>query len=405
MRLLSVTALLFTALAAHAADLADLTIRYVNNEVITMGDVQLRNDMRRSDYQRKGLVLPRTNAEFIAFSNRSLDDLTDDVLLAQKAKEMGIEANHDEITLEVLQNARRSGVGLSLRDQAEQRRHLERQRTIDRITGYYESLAPMPRPADLLKIYSADTTSFNRPSQARLLQILIRPSPPEERQQLRTAKAALLRRAQEAVDPALKAIVDARLADYLAADAAGQDAALDQLVNQLAAQVERKDLKEGDLAILQEVKTLADRQAALISADDVRTRLETARLSLAGLRGEGLVQAFRELAKRISQGPAAARGGEIGWVEPGAYTPEFDAVAFALQTGDLSQPFRIGDTGCLVLCAERKEALTRSFDEVSGEIERSLRWQQREKARKQAVVILRGKASIRDVNTLDQLVR
>ena len=36
---------------------------------------------------------------------------------------------------------------------------------------------------------------------------------------------------------------------------------------------------------------------------------------------------------------------------------------------------------------------------------RSLRWQQREKARKQAVIILRGKASIRDVNTLDQLVR
>ncbi len=405
MRFFSFIALCFMVAAAPAADLADLTIRYVNNEVITMGDVQVRNDMRRSDYMRRGQVLPRTNAEFIAFSKRSLDDLTDDVLLAQKAKDMGIEANHDEITLEVLQNARLSGVGLSLRDQAEQRRHLERQRTIDRITGYYESLSPMPRPADLLQMYRADTTSFNRPSQARLLQILIRPSPADERQQLRAAKAALLRHAQETADPALKAIVDGRLSDYLAADAAGQDTALEQLVTQLAGQQERKDLKEADLALVQEAQNLTKRDAALINPAEVRSRLETARLSLAGLRGDGLIQGFRELAKRISQGPDAVRGGEIGWVEPGAYTPQFDAVAFALASGELSQPFTIGDTGCLVLCAEHKSAQTRSFDEVSGEIERSLRWQQRDKARKQAVVILRGKASIRDVNTLDQIIR
>ncbi len=387
-----------------AADIADLTIRYVNNEVITMGDVQVRNDMRRSEYQRKGLVVPRSNAEYVAFSNRSLDDLTDDVLLAQKAKEMGIQADHDDITLEVLQNARRSGVGLSLRDQAEQRRHLERQRTIERITGYYESLAPMPRPADLLKLYAADTTSFNRPTQARLLQILIRPSPLEDRQQLRTAKAALLRRAQDAFDPALKALVDARLADYLAADANGQDTALDALVSQLAVHAPA-GLKDADLALINEAQTLAQRHEQLISPDDVRSRLATARLSLAGLRGDGLVTAFRDLAKRISQGPTAARGGEIGWVEPGNYTPEFDHIAFSLAAGELAQPFLAGDTGLLILCAERKAAQTRSFDEVSGEIERSLRGQHREKARKQAVSILRGKASIRDVNSLDQMVR
>ena len=405
MRFFAINALLLFVTIAQSADVADLTIRYVNSEVITMGDVQLRNDMRRSEYQRKGLVLPRTNAEFVAFSKRSLDDLTDDLLLAQKAKEMGIQADHDDITLEVLQNAKKSGQGLSLRDQAEQRRHLERQRTIERIAGYYESLAPMPRPADLLATYRADTTSFNRPTQARLLQILLRPSPPEERQQLRSAKAALLRKAQECVDPVIKAVVDRLLTEYLAGNATGQDTALDRLVSELSAQAQRNDLKETEVAVVHEAQGLTERQAALLTPTDVRFQLDTARLSLIGLRGAGLVQAFRELAKRISQGPAATRGGEIGWVEPGSFTPEFDTHAFSLSAGELSQPFTIGDTGCLILCAELKSAQTRSFDEVSGEIERSMRWKQREQARKQGVSILRGKASIRDVNPLDNLVK
>lgn len=405
MRLSAIIILLVYLTIVQAADVADLTIRYVNSEVITMGDVQLRNDMRRSEYQRKGLVLPRTNAEFAAFSKRSLDDLTDDVLLAQKAKEMGIQADHDDITLEVLQNAKKSGQGLSLRDQAEQRRHLERQRTIERIAGYYESLAPMPRPADLLATYRADTTSFNRPTQARLLQILLRPTPLEERQQIRAAKAGLLRKAQECGDPAIKALVDRLLAEYLAGDAAGQDAALDQLVSELATQATRNDLNEADMAVAHDGHVLAEQQAAILSPADVRFRLDTARLSLIGLRGPGLVHTFRELAKQISQGPAALRGGEIGWVEPGSFTPEFDKIAFSLSAGELSQSFTIGDTGCLILCAELKTAQTRSFDEVSGEIERSMRWKQREKARKQGVAILRGKASIRDINQLDPLVK
>lgn len=402
-----VIALVFSAVcflsAAERGELADLTIRYVNNEVVTMGDVQLRNQIRRSDYERKGLVLPRSRDEWAAFSKRTLDDITDDVLLAQKAKSMGIQADHDEIVLEVLDAAKRSGQGLTLRDQAEQRRHLERQRTIERITGWYESLAPQPRPLDLLAVYQADTSGFNRPAQAHLLQIILRPSPPEERTRLHEARAALLRKAQEGTDPQVKAIVDARLAAFLNADAAGQDAELMKLVDELAPLAARADLANVDRQVVTEAASLAQRDAKLLDADQVRAQLEAARISLTGLRGDGQVKAFRELAKQISQGAAATRGGEIGWVEPGLYAKEFDAVAFALAAGELSAPFKIGDTMCLVLCAERKEALVRSFDEVSGEIERGLRWKRRLEARTRAVAILRTQASIRDVIPLTQL--
>jgi hypothetical protein len=60
--------------------------------------------------------------------------------------------------------------------------------------------------------------------------------------------------------------------------------------------------------------------------------------------------------------------------------------------------------GCLLLCADRKEAQTRTFDEVSGEIERGLRWQRRQAARARAIAILRAKASIRQINEVDRLL-
>ncbi len=406
-----VVLIIFLGCALPAAELADLTIRYVNNEVVTMGDIQLRNQMRRGEYERKGLVLPRTREEWLGFSQRSLDDLTDDVLLAQKAKTMGIQADHDEIVLEVLKNAKRSGQGLSLRDQAEQRRQLERQRTIERITGWYESMAPQPRPLDLLAAYKADTSGFNRPAQSHLLQMIIRPTPPEERERIRTAKAALLRNAQAATDPQVKAVVDARLAAYLGAAAADQEIELSRLVTELTAlsavlsqpDVTHAELARVDKAALGEAAALSASEAQLMDATQVRASLEAARLAFTGLRGEGQIKAFRERAKQISQGAAAGRGGDIGWVEPGLYTKEFDEVAFALQPGELSQPFLIGDTLCLVLCAERAAALVRSFDEVSGEIERTQRWQRRQQARVRAVGILRTQASIRDINPLNQL--
>lgn len=401
MRILAVCVMSWVVLPA--AELADLTIRYVNNEVVTMGDVQLRNQLRRSDFERKGQVLPRSKSEWISFSKHSLDDLTDDVLLEQKAKTMGIQADHQEIVLEVLQAAKRSGQGLSLRDQAEQRRHLERQRTIERITGWYESMSPQARPLDLLAIYQANSGGYNRPAQARLLQIIMRPATPEEREQIRQSKANLLRKAQEGTDPAIKAIVDARLAAFLGVDAAGQANELTGLITDLSAVVPTTVKPELDRALITEATAIKAREMTLLDVDQVRSKLDAVRLSLLGLRGEGQIKAFRDLAKNLSQGAAAGRGGDIGWVDPGLFTKEFDAVAFALESGEMSKPFVVGSTWCLVLCAERKVAQVRTFDEVSGEIERTQRWQRRQQARVQAVAILRSQASIRDVNGIDQL--
>lgn len=47
-------------------------------------------------------------------------------------------------------------------------------------------------------------------------------------------------------------------------------------------------------------------------------------------------EAVDEVAKRYSDGPAAVRGGDLGWFQKGQMSPDFDKMAFALKPGEVS---------------------------------------------------------------------
>lgn len=393
--------LLLVATAARAAVLADQAVRYVNDEVITLGDVAMRNQMRIADYQRRGLVVPGTRAELLAFSQRTLEDLTDEALLVQEAAKLGMTSDHEGLVREVLDASKRAGAALTLRDQAEQRRLVERSRKVDGVIGYYEGHSPMPTPSALEDLYRRHLAEFARPPRARVLQMVVQPSPPEARQELRTAKNALLRRAQAVAAPVLRTAAQRRLDEFLLAAPARQEEVLDALVQDLAAHAGEADLDDAAAALVQDAAGIARRQAALRTPEDVRALLETARLALAGRWGRDLEDAFRAAARRLSQGPAADQGGQLGWVEPGTYSPAFDEAVFNRRPGTMSPVFQVGQAFCLVLVAERVEARTRSFDEVSGELDLMERRRRREQVRTTLVGILRAQAMIRDVAPLD----
>ncbi len=72
------------------------------------------------------------------------------------------------------------------------------------------------------------------------------------------------------------------------------------------------------------------------------TQEEEAKKRLQGLRQQILGGAnFNELAKKNSDDPSAQQnGGEMGYVGRGAMVPEFEAMAFKLREGEISQPFK-----------------------------------------------------------------
>ena len=67
---------------------------------------------------------------------------------------------------------------------------------------------------------------------------------------------------------------------------------------------------------------------------------EAALARLAALREQVLKgQApFESLARQFSQDGSASQGGDLGWVVPGQFVPEFEAVMDRLQPGEMSQP-------------------------------------------------------------------
>jgi parvulin-like peptidyl-prolyl isomerase len=381
--------------SAPAAVLADLSIRYVNDEVITWGDIMLRNQMRQ-EIQRGRVLAPSNREELLSFSRASLDELTDESLLYQKAADLKLQADHQDIVLEVMEIAKRNGQGLTLREQALHRRQLERTRTSERLVMFFDGMAAQATPTELRALYDLGGSRWDRPARAQALQIVLRPTGNEERAQLRTAKSALLRRAQDARSPLLAGRVQARLALFLEAAAKDQESVLDALVQDLSSPID--DLLPADQGLVAEAKALKARMANVMDRDEALRRLDALRMSMVGLQGDALLKAFRT-AGAISQAPV-----DPGWVEPGTLAPEWDQAAATAPLGEVTRPFIAQGMAVILLPTARDQARRRTFEEVSGELERLLRYQRRDLVRKQQVAIQRAKASIKDLQDLSELI-
>jgi peptidyl-prolyl cis-trans isomerase SurA len=97
---------------------------------------------------------------------------------------------------------------------------------------------------------------------------------------------------------------------------------------------------------------------------------------------------FEAIAREQSEDGSAAAGGDLGWVSPGAFVPEFEEVMNKLKIGDLSQPVVSRFGVHLIQVLERRESVLdpkdvreqarnllreQKFDQVYAEWTRDLR--------------------------------
>lgn len=98
--------------------------------------------------------------------------------------------------------------------------------------------------------------------------------------------------------------------------------------------------------------------------------LERAEETLRRIRGG---EDFAALAKALSEDPATAEaGGDLGFFPRGRMLPTFDAAAFALEPGEVSEPVETTRGVHLIQLEERQEGVERTLDEVSLELARDL---------------------------------
>ena len=78
---------------------------------------------------------------------------------------------------------------------------------------------------------------------------------------------------------------------------------------------------------------------------------------------------FAALARDHSIGPSAPGGGDLGWFGPGVMVPEFEAAAWALAPGDVSEPVQTQFGWHVILFQDRRTLEVPPF----AEMEQSLR--------------------------------
>lgn len=115
--------------------------------------------------------------------------------------------------------------------------------------------------------------------------------------------------------------------------------------------------------------------------DDVTGRLK------ARSQGEALIaelksqpHLFTDFALRHSECPSKSEGGELGWLEPGQTTPEFDRQIFRLHEGIAAFPVESRWGYHVVSIDERAEGEALGFDEVQQRISDYLELQLRQQA-------------------------
>jgi peptidyl-prolyl cis-trans isomerase SurA len=100
------------------------------------------------------------------------------------------------------------------------------------------------------------------------------------------------------------------------------------------------------------------RPSAQLSQADAVARLNQYREQIASGKAT-----FEELAKENSQDGSARSGGDLGWVSPGQFVPEFEQAMNGLRPGEMSQPLVSRFGVHLIRVEERREAALSQRDQ------------------------------------------
>jgi parvulin-like peptidyl-prolyl isomerase len=404
MQIWMLMALCGTLLAAEGSGMVvDRSVRFVNDQVVTIGDIRSRNGIRIELFRRAGRVLPDNRDSLLRFNRDTLEELTDEELLVQKANELQVAIDRDRLSSEVIAEARTRG--LALRDIAVLRRTRDRDAKIDAVIGWFEGRAANITPTDLRATYDRRIADFARPPRARTLLIALRPTADDERKELVKSLAGLMREAQQSGDEAITAAAAGQLDAFLAADTPGQEAILATVAGEVAKHAGRDGLPKKAIALTQRAGELITRWRAVRTREQCLAELNALREELMRLEASARAELFNARAKAISQGPQASEGGLLGWVEPSTFGKEIEEQALAMPVGEPSAPFWTGGAAAVVLVLEREEGRTQSFAEVVATLQAALERERRQQVRRRVTDVLRAQASIHDVVDLGELLQ
>jgi peptidyl-prolyl cis-trans isomerase C len=103
---------------------------------------------------------------------------------------------------------------------------------------------------------------------------------------------------------------------------------------------------------------------------------------------------FAELAKANSSCPSSVRGGDLGFFSRGRMVPAFEEAAFALKVGQVSDVVETNFGFHIIKVTDRKDASTKTFEEVKDNLIAMLTGQRQAKLAEQYIESLKAEANI-----------
>lgn len=403
---------------------ADHIVAVVNNEPITQHEVRSRLQRLRQQAERNGMAMPPADEA----SKQVLEALIQEKAQLQLAAELGIRIDSAQVDEAELNVARQNQLTLeqmhtSLRQQGLDvesfRTNIRQQLTLQRLREREVEARVRVTEADIDRFVAQKQDNPGADLQLHLAQILV--AVPEEADATRLT--TLMARAQTVAAKARSGADFAELArefsdspDRTSGGSLGlrtADRYPDLFVTAIrAVPVGGVAGPVRSPAGLHVLKVLDKRIAGMPDAFITQTRARhillrpsvnlsesVAQAQLAALRQRIVAgQAdFAALAKERSQDGSASQGGDLGWVGPGVFVPEFEEVMAKLAPNQISEPVvsRFGVHLIQVLERRQVELTPREQREQIRQLVREqkldeayLKWQ--EEIRMRAYVEMRG---------------
>jgi len=404
---------------ANTARNGDYIVAVVNQELVTAGEVQQRLDRIRAEAARSQATLPPAPA----LRQQVVNALIEERVQVTNARESGVKLDEAEVDRAVSSVALQNQLTLpqlrqKLRqdglDYAKFRANLRDQILVERVREREVMERIKISEADIDALLDERRAAAGLVPQLNLAQILI--SVPEgasvteaaaRRARAETARARV--RAGEPFEVVSREMSDD--ANHAEGGVMGLRPA-DRFPDLFVAAV--RGLKSGDVAPelvrsdagFHLLKVVERREAGNFTIQQTRARHILLRTS-AQLSQDAAIRrlteikqaiasgakSFEQAARENSEDSSAAQGGDLGWVAPGTFVPEFEDVINQLQPGSMSDPV-VSRFGVHLIQVLNRREVTLDSKQQREQARNILREQKFEEAYNEWIRDLRGRAYV-----------
>ena len=416
---LAAVASLAMAQSDRTLRIGDYIVAVVNSELVTANEVEQRSGRVRDEARRGGGRLPPGEV----LRKQVVDSLIDERVLVTYARDSGVKVDEAELDRAVSSVAANNRVTLSeLRRRLQTegiefsrfRSSLRDQILVERVREREVQARIRVSDAELDRFVEQQRGAAEAAGELNLAQILV--TVPEGASEAQVAERraridAALARVQGGADFATVArevsedgnranggVIGLRPSNRL------PDLFVEATKNLKAGEMTAQPIKSGAGFHLLKVVERRDgqvhrvnqtrarhillRTSAQASAQDAARRLEDLKRQI-----EGGQRRFEDVAREVSEDGSAANGGELGWVSPGGFVPEFEEAMSRLAPGALSPPVLSRFGVHLIQVIERRQVEI-SDKEIREQARAALREQKFDAAYQEWAKDLRARAYI-----------